>query len=204
MTQYKNLVSLAVSTCSITVLSTQNSSLNSLTLGRNRGGELDQWHSVAVNLLMRRIRAEIELKYNTPPIACSFDVTAGGSVLRWRWGGTKKGGEPLCSGWRVVGDKRTHRMQLLRLVKPDSVEIEKRQWKYVGRRMKTRSREGRAEWWENHSFGSKRQEKKQHCRQKLQSYFFFFFLSLNHCWDLTFPILYVVEIKFTAVHQLSS
>lgn len=98
------------------------------------------------------------------------------------------------------GDKRTHRMQLLRLVKPDSEEIEKRQWKHVGRRLKTRSREGRAGWWEKYSFGSKRQEKKTALQAEI-TLIILFFLSLNHCWDLTFPILYVVAIKFTAVHH---
>lgn len=47
---------------------------------------------------MWRIRADIELDYERPLIARSFDVRGGGSALRWRWGGTKKGGEPLCSG----------------------------------------------------------------------------------------------------------
>lgn len=108
-------------------------------------------HCVQLWCYSRRVGAEVKVRRDEE----------GGRTIMFRLEGGGRGG------------KRTHRMQLLRLVKPDSEEIEKRQWKHVDRRLKTRRREGRAGWRENHSFRSEKARKKQHCRQKLHSYIFF-------------------------------
>lgn len=99
------LISWTISASNITVLFNMKPEIKMpLTSARKRQRgaafeELNQWHLDAVNLLMCRIGSDVGLNYERPHCAHSSDTRGGGSELRWRWRGTKKGGEPLCQVW---------------------------------------------------------------------------------------------------------